>query len=106
MSEEKSDFTIDQFASGVRYKLGENSGLDATIKFIFECGSIVFIDGKSSPNLVHHNDHPADVTLRLSIETVNRLYRQELNPMMAVMSGKIKIEGNAMAAMKLGQIFG
>lgn len=105
MTEEKKDFTIDQFAAGVRHKLGEMSALDATIKFVFDCGNVVFIDGKSTPNSVSHNDHPADVTLRLSIETVNQLYRQEINPMMAVMSGKIKIEGNAMAAMKLGQIF-
>ena len=105
MSQENHDFTVDQFAAGVRHKLGENSGLDATIKFVFDCGSIVHVDGKSSPNTVTHNDHPADVTLWLSIETINRLYRQELNPMMAVMSGKIKIEGNPMVAMKLGQIF-
>lgn len=105
MSEEKQDFTVDQFAAGVRHKLGENSGLDTTIKFVFHCGNVVFVDGKSSPNAVHHNNDEADVTLLLSIETVNKLYRKELNPMTAVMSGKIKIEGNAMAAMKLGQIF-
>ena len=106
VSEDNKDFTVDQFAAGVRYKMGENSGLDATIKFVFDCGSVVFVVGKSSPNVVHHNDNEADVTLRLAIETVNQLYRKELNPMMAVMSGKIKIEGNAMVAMKLGQIFG
>jgi len=105
VSEENQNFTVDQFAAGVRHKLGENSGLDATIKFIFDCGSVVFVDGKSLPNLVSHDDHPADVTLLLSIETVNKLYRKELNPMMAVMSGKIKVEGNPMAAMKLSQIF-
>lgn len=103
--EEKQNFTIDQFAAGVRHKLGENSGLDTTIKFVFDCGSVVHVDGKSSPNSVTNEDLPAEVTLLLSIETVNRLYRRELNPMTAVMSGKIKIEGNAMAAMKLGQIF-
>ncbi len=106
MSEENKDFTVDQFAAGVRHKLGENSGLDATIKFVFDCGSVVFVDGKSVPNSVTHHDNESDVTLRLSIETVNLLYRRELNPMMAVMGGKIKIEGNAMVAMKLGQIFG
>jgi putative sterol carrier protein len=106
VSEENKDFTVDQFAAGVRYKLGENSGLDATIKFVFDCGSVVFVDGKSVPNSVTQHDNESDVTLRLSIETVNLLYRKELNPMVAVMSGKIKIEGNAMAAMKLGQIFG
>lgn len=106
MSESKSDFTVDQFAAGVRHKLGENSGIDATIKFIFDGGEVVFVDGKSVPNSVTHTDGEADVTLRLSIGTVNQLYRGELNPMMAVMGGKIKIEGNAMVAMKLGQIFG
>lgn len=106
MSEPQSDFTIDQFAAGVRHKMGDNSGLDTTIKFVFECGSIVFVDGKSAPNAVHHNDDEAEVTIRVSIETVNQLYRRELNPMMAVMSGKVKIDGNPMAAMKLGQIFG
>lgn len=106
MSEPKSDFTVDQFAAGVRHKLGENSGIDATIKFVFDGGEIVFVDGKSVPNSVTNNDSDADVTLRLSIATVNQLYRGELNPMMAVMGGKIKIEGNAMVAMKLGQIFG
>jgi len=105
VSEEKQDFTVDQFAAGVRHKMGENSGLDSTIKFVFECGRIVFVDGKSAPNVVHHNDDEAEVTIRVSIETVNQLYRGELKPMMAVMSGKIKIEGNAMVAMKLGQIF-
>ena len=61
MSEENKDFTVDQFAAGVRHKLGENSGIDATIKFIFDGGEVVFVDGKSVPNSVTHTDGEADV---------------------------------------------
>ena len=105
MSEEKRDFTVDEFISAVRERLGSNAGLDATIKMVFDSGEVVFIDGKSVPNAVSNSDGPSDVTLRLSIETLNQLYRKELNPMMGVMSGKIKVEGNPMAAMKLDKLW-
>lgn len=105
MSEEKKDFTVAEFIEAVRGRLGNNAGLDAAIKIAFDDGAIVFIDGKSVPNSVSSSDSPADVTLRLSIETLNQLYRKELNPMMGVMSGKIKIEGNPMVAMKLEKLW-
>jgi putative sterol carrier protein len=105
LSEEKRDFTVAEFTDAVRERLGNNAGLDTTIKFVFDSGEVVFIDGRSVPNAVSNSDSPADVTLRLSVETLNQLYRKELNPMMGVMSGKIKIEGNPMAAMKLDKLW-
>ena len=105
MSEEKKDFTVAEFTEAVRGRLGNNAGLDAAIKIVFDDGAVVFIDGKSVPNSVSSGDGTADVTLRLAIETLNQLYRKELNPMMGVMSGKIKIEGNPMAAMKLDKLW-
>jgi putative sterol carrier protein len=106
VTEEKRDFTIDELTVGMRERLGENSGLNATIKFVFNNGGIIFIDGKSIPNNVTNDDSPADVTLKMSIETLNKLRRKEINPMMAAMVGQIKVEGNVMVAMKLDQIFG
>lgn len=105
MSEEKRDFTVAEFTDAVRERLANNAGLDATIKFVFDGGEVVFIDGKSVPNTVSSNDGPSDVTLRLSIQTLNQLHRKELNPMVGVMSGKIKVEGNPMAAMKLDKLW-
>ena len=105
MSEEKKNFTVAEFSDAVRGRLGNNAGLDATIKIAFDSGELVFIDGKTTPNSVSNSDSAADVTLRLSIETLNQLYRKELNPMMGVMSGKIKIEGNPMVAMKLDKLW-
>lgn len=106
MTEQNRDFTIEELTVGMRERLGENSGLDATIKFVFNDGGIIFIDGKSKPNNVTNDDSPADVTLKMSIDTLNKLRRKEVNPMMAAMVGQIKVEGNVMVAMKLDQILG
>jgi putative sterol carrier protein len=106
MADQNSDLTVAELAAGISKRLGASSGLDATIKFVFENGEIIFIDGKSSPNSVTNDDNPADVTLKMSLETLNKLRRKELNPMMAVMTGTIKLEGNPMAAMKLDQLLG
>jgi putative sterol carrier protein len=106
VTEQNRDFTIEELTLGMRERLGENSGLDATIKFVFNDGGIIFIDGKSIPNNVTNDDSSADVILKMSVETLNKLRRKEINAMMAVMVGKIKVEGNVMAAMKLDQILG
>lgn len=104
MAEETKDLGVAEFTDGFRQRVGENSGLGAVIKFVFDEGGVIFIDGKSTPNVVTNEDDPADVTLKMSLDTMNKLYRKETNGMMAFMSGQIKLEGNMMAAMKLDQI--
>lgn len=104
--EEKRDYTVEEFTAGMRSLLGENSGLDATIKIAFEDERIIFIDGRSAPNSVTNEDAPADVTLRMSLATLNRIYRRELHPAMAAMTGKIKIEGDLKQALKLEAVLG
>jgi putative sterol carrier protein len=106
MSGETRDLTVDELTAGMRDRLSENSNLDATIKFVFDEGGIIFIDGKSVPHTVTNDDKSADVTLKMSIETLNKLRRKEINAMMATMTGQIKIEGNIMAAMRLDQVLG
>jgi putative sterol carrier protein len=106
MAEETKDLGVAEFTEGFRQRLGENSGLDTSIKFVFDEGGVIFIDGKSVPNVVTNEDSPAEVTLRMSLDTLNKLRRKETNGMMAFMSGQIKLEGNMMAAMKLDQILG
>jgi putative sterol carrier protein len=106
MADEINDLGMGEFTEGIRERVGENSGLDAVIKFAFDEGGVIFVDGKSVPNVVSNEDLPAEVTLKMSIDTMNKLYRKEINGMTAFMSGKIKLEGNMMAAMKLDQILG
>ena len=100
----EEDHTVAEFTTGMQSLISRHSWLDATIKIVFEDESVIFIDGKSLPHTVTNEDGPAEVTLRMSLDTLNKLYRRELNPAVAAMTGKIKIEGNLMMAMKLDSL--
>lgn len=92
------DFTlvIDQFAK----QASNVSPIGAKIKFLLDDQALL-IDGTGEENKVTAEDVEADCTIITSIETLTKLQKGELNPMMAVMSGKVKIKGDMGLAMKL-----
>jgi len=63
--------------------------------------TFIFIDGTSDKNVVTMQDADADCTISTDQETFEKLKSGDLNPMMAVMSGKVKIKGDMGLAMKL-----
>jgi len=89
----------------VKNMLGTDSGLDATIKFKTEEGTL-FIDGKSVPNSVSDQDLEADCTFDISTKNALKLMDGDLNAMMAYMTGKLKIHGDMSVAMKIAEKFG
>jgi putative sterol carrier protein len=74
--------------------------LGAKIKFVIDKTPIL-IDGSGSENIVSQLDSEADCVIICSAETMISLKSGNLNPMMAVMTGKIKIKGDMGLAMKL-----
>jgi putative sterol carrier protein len=106
MSEEKKDLSLEEFTEGFRTRVTERGNINSIIKFAFDEGGIIFIDGKATPPVVSNEDKTADVTLKMSLDTLNKLNRKETNGMTAFMSGKVKLEGDMMAAMKLDQLLG
>ncbi len=74
--------------------------LGNTLKFDFG-DQKVFIDGTGEANVVTEEDKEADTTLTLTLENFLKLTTGDLNPMMAVMSGKVKIAGDMGVAMKI-----
>lgn len=96
---------LETFTETVRSKVGADSGLNATIKFAFNEGGALFIDGKSKPNTVSNDDAAADCTVKVSLEDFSKLMERKLDPTTAFMMGKIKIEGDMGVAMKLGRLF-
>jgi len=104
MVDDNRELTVEDFTSGIRERVAVATGLDATFKFVYQEGGVIHIDGKSDPHAVSNEDLPADVTLKMSIATMNKLHRREINPTVAVMTGAIKLEGNMMLAMKLDKI--
>ena len=79
--------------------------LGSCIKFQLD-DNIIIVDGSGENNVVSTEDKEADCTIITSVDTFRSLQTGDLNPMMAVMSGKVKIKGDMGAAMKLQSILG
>lgn len=78
--------------------------MDKTLKFVFDEG-IVFLDLTGESPSITNDDKDADCTITTSIATLDALRKGELNPMISVMSGKVKIKGDMGVAMKLQSLF-
>ena len=79
------------------------SPLGKKLKFKLDEHFIV-IDGSGKENLLLDTDEDADCTITMSIETYMKLQRGEIKPMMATLTGKIKVKGDLGLAQKLKQL--
>jgi putative sterol carrier protein len=73
-------------------------GFDAVAKFVIEGEGAVIIDGAGA----RAGDEAADVTLTASADTFEALLSGDLNPTAAFMTGKLAVDGDMGAAMRLG----
>ncbi len=79
--------------------------IGGTLKF--EVGDlVVYIDGSGNSNIVSQDEGDADCTISTTAEVLIDLKNGDLNPMMAVMGGKIKIGGDMGLAMKVQTLLG
>jgi len=88
----------------LRAKVGDSSGLNATLKF--DCGDdgVAYIDGKSVPNTVSNDNLEADCTVAISLLNLAALMTGELEPATGFMMGKFKVSGDMSVAMKLQRV--
>ncbi len=97
--------SLESSTATVQKRVGDDSGLGKTLRFDFEDEGAIFLDGASTPNVVNNNtDGDADCTIKMTLENFQNMLDGELNPMMAFMSGKIKVEGDMGVAMKLQSV--
>jgi putative sterol carrier protein len=78
------------------------AGFDHSVKFDTGSDGVIVIDGAT----VSTTDAPADCTIKLSLDDLDSLIAGDLNPTMAFMTGKIKVEGDMTVAMALSQLLG
>ena len=77
--------------------------LGKKLKFNLD-GEIIMIDGRNGENSVSDNDEDADCTITMSMETYVKLQKKEIKPMIATLTGKIKVKGDIGLAQKLKQL--
>ena len=86
-----------QVTEHIRGAVGDNSGLGKTVKLDLGDTGKIYIDGASVPNTVTNEDKPADLTVSISRKDLKALGAGELNPMTAVITGRLKVSDMGLA---------
>lgn len=88
--------SLDELTERIRRAAGAGEGLSRTVTLDLKGEGYIHLDGASVTN----EDRPADLVVRISRADLVRLGKGELNPMSAVMTGRMKLSDMSLA-MKL-----
>ncbi len=88
---------LDTAVTALNAKLA-GAGFDGTAKFVLEGVGAVIIDA----NGARLGDDETDVTLTASPDVFQSMLAGDLNPTAAFMTGKLSVDGDMGAAMRLG----
>ncbi|WP_294767631.1 SCP2 sterol-binding domain-containing protein [uncultured Rhodoferax sp.] len=88
----------------IRAKVGDDSGLNATLKFDLGADGVIVIDGASTPNRVGNTDTDTDCTVGITLENLQALIAGDLEPATGFMAGKLKVSGDMGVAMRLQRV--
>lgn len=75
----------------------DGQGFDGTAKFVIEGEGAIMLDAQGA----RAGDEEADVTLTASVDTFQAIFEGDQNPTTAFMTGKLSIDGDMGAAMRL-----
>lgn len=92
---------IDTAVSLLNEKLGD-AGFDGTAKFVIEGEGSIMLDGSGA----RAGDDEADVTMTADADTFREVLDGTLNPTAAFMGGRLKVDGDMGAAMRLAPALG
>jgi putative sterol carrier protein len=89
--------TVADITQRLRDALKDRAGLPKSLKVDFRGEGFIHIDGQSVTN----DDTPADCTVVVSREDLEAMTKGELDPMAAMLRGRLKIKGDMGVAMQL-----
>lgn len=93
--------TIEEIIVKMQEAVEKAGGLDKSVKFDFGDDGQVHASGTE----VVSEDKDADCTISVSKDDLVSLVQGDLDPMMAFMSGKLKVAGDMSVAMGLQSLF-
>ena len=96
--------TLSDLLPTLKEKAVNAPALGKTLKFDFGSHQL-FVDGTGPQNVISEENKDADCLVVVSEENFIALATGKLNPMAAVMMGKVKIKGDMGVAMKLNSFF-
>ena len=96
--------SLESLTEALRKHAAQNPKLGYKVKFVLEDGGIIFWDGTGEQTVFGNQDGEADTTMRLSAENLEKLIAGNLDPTMAYMTGKLKVEGKMGVALKINSM--
>ena len=88
--------TLEEITEKIRHAAASGADVGRSIKLDLKGEGVIHIDGA----MVSNEDRPADLVVTVSRKDLEALGRRELDPMRAIMSGRMKLSDMALA-MKL-----
>lgn len=76
------------------------------LKIELEEGGLLLWDGTGSTPVIGNEDGAVDTTLKMTAVNAKALLEGRLDPTLAYMTGKLKVEGKLGVAMKLASMLG
>ena len=89
--------SLSDITQRVRQRLEGREALGKTLKIDFKGEGFIHVDGAEVTNA----DAPADCTVVVSREDLEAMARGQLDPMGAMLRGRLRIQGDMGVAMKL-----
>ncbi|ACY15594.1 SCP2 sterol-binding domain-containing protein [Haliangium ochraceum] len=93
--------SLETTTQNIKGRVGDDAGIDATLKFNLQDDGVIFIDGRSKPNTVSNEDKDAECTITMELADLEAMLNGDLDPMSAFMGGKLSVDGDMGVAMKL-----
>jgi len=91
-------------AAKIRNHLMQFAGLGYKVKFAFDEGGVLLLDGTATPPTLSEDDGEADCVIGATLDNAEKLMSGELNPMLAYSMGKLRIDGSVGVALKMASM--
>ncbi|NNC94680.1 MAG: SCP2 sterol-binding domain-containing protein [Chitinophagales bacterium] len=94
---------IDQIRSELAERVSAIDPIGKRLKFVLD-GDVMLIDGSGEMNVMSDQDEEADCTVTMSKDTYIKLQQKKIKPMIATLTGKLKVKGDLSVAQKLKKL--
>jgi putative sterol carrier protein len=92
--------TLEELTDRIRRAAATGDGLGRTVKLDLKGEGVIHLDGAA----VSNDDRPADLTVSVSRSDLVKLGKGELDPMRAVMTGRLKLSDMGLAMQLMPQV--
>lgn len=96
---------LDQLTDRVRDIVADKQALGFNVMFDLGETGIIHVAGDSMPMQISNDKQTADAVFIVAPEDLGSMMSGELQPMVAYMSGKLRVEGDLSRAMKVASLF-